>query len=78
VVRLGRPKAGDDGISACCARDALLLPGPPVTGSRGDMDWDVDAEGDVEVLGLGCSLAFFLRWRTLCERLAMNWYCVGW
>jgi hypothetical protein len=60
-------------MSACCARDALLLPDPPVVGSKGDMDVD----GEVEVLGLGCNRAFFLRWRTLCERLATNWYCVG-
>lgn len=34
-------------------------------------------DAEVDVLGLGCSRALFLRWRTLCERRAVNWYCVG-
>ena len=55
-----------------CARDALL----PVTPAEGSISADMDAE--VDVLGLGCSRTLFLRWRTLRERLAGNWYCVGW
>jgi hypothetical protein len=75
VVRLGRPNAGDGDISAACARDALL-PVPPVAGSSsaGNGDMDVDAD----VVGLGCSLALFLRGRTLWERLAMGGMGAGW
>jgi hypothetical protein len=73
VVRLGRPNAGVGDISAGCARDALL-PVPPAVGSRSAGNGDMDADFP----GLGCSFALFLRWRTLRERWAMDWSCVGW
>ena len=75
VVRLGRPNAGEDDISAGCARDALL-PVPPVVGSSSAGAGDMDAE--VDGLRLGCSFALFLQWRTLCERLVEIRDCVGW
>jgi hypothetical protein len=75
VVRLGRPNASDGDISAGCARDALF-PVPPVAGSSsaGNGDMDVDAD----VVGLGCSLAFFLQGRTLCDCPAMDGMGAGW
>ena len=66
VVRLGRPNAGEDGISAGCARDAVL-PVPPVVGSSSAGAGDMDAE--VDGLRLGCSFALFLQLRTLRGRL---------
>lgn len=60
VVRLARPAAGRFDSSAGWARDDGLLPVSSVVPVGNDMD------ARRGVLGLGCSLTLFLRWRTLC------------
>lgn len=65
VVRLGRVGMVPDSECAWRARDAVMPVSPVAGPCAGDMD-----AGEAS---LGCSLALFLRWRTLCDRLAVSW-----
>lgn len=65
VVRLGLVVIGPDSECAWRMRDAAV-PVSPVAGScAGDM---VMVEAS-----LGCSLALFLLWRAICNRLDVKW-----
>lgn len=65
VGRRGRAVSGAEETSMWWARDGLL-PVSPVAGSAAVVD---DGDMDAPVLGLSCSLALLLRWRTIGERL---------
>jgi hypothetical protein len=70
VVRRGRVgivKEAADDECACWMR----VVGRPVSPAAGSNSAGMDADADAEVLGLGCSLALFLQWRTLWCLLAM-------